>query len=351
MTGGNRIRSRAVYFVLFWSIAPVLFAQGNDRLLELTPTTYVRVASPNGNAVGNSGFIILEESVLVFDTHFTPEAGRELLKEIRAITPKPVRYVVNSHFHPDHTHGNQVFEGAFIIGSLRTRQNALQDDLPALNRTIRVTGTQLERMQKEAEREKLPEKLESIRQEIKTQEDYLANLRRLKISAPIMALDDYLSIREGPMEVVARVLGPGHTDGDTILIVPSERIVFCGDLFFNIAIPNVQDAYILPWMQTLRKILELDADVFVPGHGPPGKREDVVKFLGYFEDLRSLVEQFVLRGASAEQAMREIQIPEAYSRYRFKNFFQDNIQKMYDELKALHLEAIPIEGPQRPKDR
>ncbi|HYK87416.1 MAG TPA: MBL fold metallo-hydrolase, partial [Acidobacteriota bacterium] len=90
--------------------APFPSAQEGD-LTKLAEGVYAQIVSPDGNAVGNSGVIVLEHSVLVFDTHFTPEGAQVLLSKIRAITPKAIRYVVNSHFHPDHTHGNQVFTG------------------------------------------------------------------------------------------------------------------------------------------------------------------------------------------------------------------------------------------------
>ena len=134
------------------------------------------------------------------------------------------------------------------------------------------------------------------------------------------------------------------------MFIPSERIVFCGDLFFRDAIPNIQDADILKWMVTLKKILELDADRFVPGHGIVGNRRDVERFLGYFEELRSLVEPYVLRGDSVKRTMQEIRVPVRYSRYRFMNFFSANIQKMYDELKMQQLLSIPIEGPKKPRN-
>lgn len=345
----NWISSLAGFILLFWGIVPCLHAQGRDRLIKVTKDVYARVVSPNGNAVGNSGFILFQNSVLVFDTHYTPEAGNDLLNDIRSVTDNPVLYVVNSHFHPDHTHGNQVFAGAHLISNDGTRQNILQKDLPSLNRTIRITTDQLEKLQKQAENEKDGDSFDSLHRQIKTLQDYLATLSELKISAPFVVLDDFFIIQDGSKEVRLQFLGPGHTDSDIILFLPSEKIAFLGDLFFNQAIPNVQDANVLEWMKTLEKILELDCEQYVPGHGPVGNRQDVWKFLNYFEDLRALVDPFVIRGDSVELAVQEIQLPVKYSRYRFQNFFPANIQKMYEELKMSLLSSIPIEGPQKPE--
>jgi len=350
MVSRNRILSFILFALLLGTVAPCVSAQGRDRLVGLSENVYARIASPNGNAVGNSGFIILENSVLVFDTHFTPLAAQELLTEIRSLTNNPVRYVINSHFHPDHTHGNQAFPEALLISNDGTRHNILQKDLPSLNRTISVTTTQLENMQERARNEKDPDRLDTLHRQIQTNEDYLATLANLKISAPFVVLEDFFNIQDGPIEIGLRFLGQGHTDSDIIMIVPSGKIAFLGDLFFNQAIPNVQDAKVLQWMETLGRILELDTEQFVPGHGPVGNRQDVMRFLAYFEDLRALVEPYVIRGDNVELAMQEIQLPVKYSRYRFQNFFPANVQKMYAELKVLQLLSIPIEGPQRPKD-
>jgi hypothetical protein len=92
----------------------------------------------------------------------------------------------------------------------------------------------------------------------------------------------------------------------------------------------------------------LDAETYIPGHGPPGRKRDVIGFLEYFYDLRSLVGAYITSGKGLEQAMKEIQLPEKYSGYRFKNLFPSNVQRMYEELKEELLLSIPIEGPQLP---
>jgi glyoxylase-like metal-dependent hydrolase (beta-lactamase superfamily II) len=322
-------------------------AKESSDLTKLAEGVYARIVSPDGNAVSNSGIVLLDHSVLVFDTHFTPDAAQALLAGIRSITSKPVRYVVNSHAHADHTHGNQVFPEAQLISSTNARRDVLQIDLPSLNRTIGIAKTQLEKLRQDMGRETDAAKLQQLREQIKPRENYLQNVSRLKILAPFVTLDDSLTIQDGKLEARIAFLGVGHTDGDIILYLPSQKIAFVGDLFFNQAIPNVQDASILPWMKTLEEVLKLDADRFVPGHGPVGSKKDVEGFLSYFGELKSLVEPAVAQGESMEQAIREIQVPAKYASYRFQNFFPSNIQKMYAELKALQLSSIPAEGPRK----
>jgi cyclase len=314
-------------------------AKDGSELSRLADNVYARVVSPDSDAVSNAGVVILDHSALVIDTHFTPEAGQNLLNAIRSLTLKPVRFVVNTHGHADHTHGNQIFGDAQLIASSAARRDVLQTDLPSLNRTLAVTQTQLEKLRAEVSKERNSTQVQRLRDQIRSREVYLQTMSRLKITPPLITLEDSLTIQDGKQDVRVLFLGKGHTDGDVVVFLPISRVAFVGDLFFNDAIPNVQDASILEWMKTLEAVLKLDADKFVPGHGAVGDKKSVVKFLGYFQDLQALVKEAVDRGDSAEAAIQNVEIPAKYLGYRFQNFFPSNVQKMYAELKALQVPA------------
>jgi hypothetical protein len=96
-------------------------------------------------------------------------------------------------------------------------------------------------------------------------------------------------------------------------------------------------------------VLKLDAEKFVPGHGAVGSKKDVEKFLGYFQELQSMVKESVERGDSMDQATRDIAIPAKFSSYGFRNFFPSNVQRMYVELKALQTPAAPPPAKQPAK--
>ncbi len=331
-------------FICAWVFCAYSLAKENPELTKLADNVYAQIVSPDGNAVSNSGIVILEHSVLVFDTHFTPEAGQALLTAIRSVTPKPVLYVVNSHAHADHTHGNQVFADAQLIGSSITRKEVLELDLPSMNRTVALTQAQIEKLRRDMSKQTDADQIKRMREQIKSHEDYVQAISRLKIMAPFLTFDDNLKIQDGKQEVRILYLGKGHTDGDVVLFLPAQKIAFVGDLFFNNAIPNVQDASVLAWMKTLEEVLKLDADKFVPGHGSVGSKKDVQKFLSYFQELQALVEESVGRGDSMEQATNEIVLPAEFSSYGFQNFFPSNVQKMFGELKALQTSSAPPAG-------
>jgi len=315
------------------------------NLSRLAEGVFVQIVSPDSDAVSNSGVVVLDSGVLIFDTHFTPEAGEALLEKLRAVTVRPVRYLVNSHFHPDHTHGNQAFAGVRqIIGSSNTRRDMLQKDLPNLNRMQWIAQSQVEQLSRDLSREQDAKKQEALRDQLSSRQVFMRRLASLKILAPGMTIDDSLSIIDGGREVQLLYLGAGHTDGDVVLYLPQEKVVFLADVFFNDAIPNVEDANMLGLIKTLEEALKLDAKTYVPGHGQVGARSDVETFLNYIEDLKALVEPAVARGDTLEQVIRDLHVPPKYASYGFQNFFPANLQKMYAELKglqsALHQEAV-----------
>ena len=325
-------------------------AKDAGELVKLAEGVYAHIVQPDGNAVGNAGFVLLEHSVLVFDTHFTPEAGQALMAKLRTVTTKPVRYIINSHFHPDHTHGNQAFGGTpQIISSSNARRDMLQQDQPAMNRTVGVAQSQIAKMQKDLLQGQDEKQKEMLRRQIRARQEFLERMSKFKLQPAVITLDDSLTFLEGTRRLQLLYQGSGHTDGDVVLYLPSEKVVFTGDLFFNKAIPNVQDANMHAWISTLKEIQKLDADKFVPGHGPVGTRKDLEAFLAYLEDLKSIVQTSVDRGDSLEQAIRDVQVPSRFATYSFPNFFPANVQKMYSELKALQTQNPEPKEEKKPE--
>jgi glyoxylase-like metal-dependent hydrolase (beta-lactamase superfamily II) len=121
-----------------------------------------------------------------------------------------------------------------------------------------------------------------------------------------------------------------------------------GDLFFNGAFPNSQDADLLGWIKTLEEIIKLDAERFVPGHGPVGTKKEVSDFIRYLQELKALVEPAVSRGDTMDQVVRDTQIPANYASFGFPSFFPANVQKMYAELKAIQMATTPATGTEVP---
>ncbi|NWG12209.1 MAG: MBL fold metallo-hydrolase [Acidobacteria bacterium] len=336
-----------VAFAACFVTAGAAGAGQNARLTELADGVYVHRAGPDTGADTNAGIVVLEHGVVVFDTHSTPEAGRELQWKIATVTSKPILLVINSHFHAHHTHGNQAFGAVpYFVSSGNTRRDILERDLPALNRAVSAAQVQIEKMRKQHALVRDGDARAEIDKRIGARRRLLDRMMQLKIVAPEMTFDDELRIVDGSRVVILRRLGAGHTDGDIVMYLPAEKIAFVGDLFFNAALPGSQDAVLLEWPRTLDELLKIDAESFVPGHGAVGRREDVRGFAGYLDALKRMVQESLDRGDTLEHLIQGAKVPEKYAGHGSQELFPSNVQKMYTELKALQAAARPAGGPE-----
>ena len=214
--------------------------------------------------LGNAGFVVGPDAVLVVDTFATEAGAQELSDAIRRTTDKPVRWVVNTHYHYDHLGGDAVFtrQGAVVIA---------HDNVRAWVRT---------------------ENLKWRKELTAADRDMVAHL----ILPDVTHRDRATSWLGGSRraEVIAK---PGHTGGDSIVWIPDAGVLFAGDLFWKGTIPNMIDASTEPWIATLDGFLDAyPAATFVPGHGEVGKALDVRYFRDYLVSLRSGVSQAVADG-------------------------------------------------------
>lgn len=247
-----------------------LMAQSSFELKPVTPNVFLAVAADQMFIDCNSAVIILEDGVLVVDSQSTPAGAMALIKEIGKVTSKPIRWVVNSHLHWDHIQGNAAYvgkwpAGAEIISSETTRKN-----IERIGRT-RVAGelvtlplriTDLRKNLSKAP----PDQQAKINAEIASTEAYLAEIRSMELPLPTLTFDKSLTIRRGETVVQLLFLGRGHTDGDVIVYLPNEKVVFTGDAVQGYA-PYMGDCYPYDWIEMLDKLAELDFDYLLSGHG------------------------------------------------------------------------------------
>ena len=217
-------------------------------LKEIGPGVYAAISRES-----NVGFIIGDDAVLVVDSFFHPTTARALLSEIRKITPKPVRYVVNTHYHLDHVAGDQVFKdaGAIIVAHRNVRAWIRPENLRMFGNAPRIA----------------------------------------QLPLPDLVTESPITIWLGARRVDVRP-AEGHTGGDLVVSVPDAKVLFCGDLLWRMP-PNIVDGAVSKWIATDKSFEDLPeaaSMVFVPGHGDVATVKDVAIFRGYLTDLLSLTE-------------------------------------------------------------
>jgi glyoxylase-like metal-dependent hydrolase (beta-lactamase superfamily II) len=222
-------------------------------LKQIGPGVYAAIGGPRAGS--NAGFVVGDDGVLVIDTFFYPEAAKALLEQIRQITPKPVRYVINTHYHVDHVAGDAVFKaaGATIIAHRNVPGWIHSENLHLLGNDL------------------TPE----LKQRVET------------LIPPDRTIDKPLKLLLGRRRIEVRPI-LGHTGGDLMVEVPDSKVVFAGDIFWNHRTPTITDGTISLWSDSLARLEASQDTVFVPGHGDIASKKEVEDLRRFFCDLERL---------------------------------------------------------------
>lgn len=258
----------------------------------------------------NTGFIVGERGVLVVDARATPALAAETVAAVRAVTDKPIEYLVLTHYHAVRVLGASGIGAQHIVAHRGTR------DL------IRERG----QADFESEARRFPRLFLDI-----------ASIPGL--THPDIVYDDALSLDLGGRVVELRWLGRAHTEGDTAVWLPRERVLFAGDLVEASAAPYCGDAYILDWPATLANVRALNAEALVPGRGPAVRGVAVDRAISetqaYLTILRDTVREAVEREedvAAAYHAAEKALTPRFGEWAIFKHCLPFNVQRMYDDV-------------------
>jgi len=309
-------------------------AEDDFQLVQVADGVYAAIAKSGGLASGNAGFVIGEDGVVIFDTFFTPAAIEELIGEIQKLTSKPIKYAVNSHYHLDHTGGNQVLVARGI--PIIAHDNVMQWQT-VKNKRFLPAPEELQKRKADAEKQLSETAAEQgdRRAQLERQIRRLDAMMAIKLTNPTKTFSaGTMELKLGKRKVILATL-PGHTGGDVFAFVPDANVVFMGDLGWSKTLPNLVDATVNDWIPTLDKILrEYPAAKYVPGHGNVATAADIKDFRDYLDDLRTRVKQGIANGLTVDQAKQQLTLPEKYKTFAFQNFAGPNVEDMYNELKG-----------------
>jgi glyoxylase-like metal-dependent hydrolase (beta-lactamase superfamily II) len=259
----------------------------------------------------NSPVIVTNNEVVIIDSETSPAAGRALVQDIKAFTDKPVKYVIDSHFHYDHLFGNQIFgPDVQIIGHDHTVERLKANTLEqyTFQTSLRPIPQRVEQLRQRIAQEKDPQQKATMEQQVKNSLAYQEQVKEIKQTPPNVTFDNTMTMYKGGREMHLMYLGRAHTDTDVVTFFPRERIVATGDLMESV-ISYMGDSYPQDWIGTLDKLKALDFDTVLPGHGVPFKgKERITAFQDYLRDLLTQVDALKKQGLSADDAAARVDL-------------------------------------------
>jgi glyoxylase-like metal-dependent hydrolase (beta-lactamase superfamily II) len=304
--------NRVLLAILFFPFLAVPSAA--DDLFDIKPVAngvYAAIAKPVYKVNCNAAIIFLDDAVLVVDTHSKPSAARALIEQIKKLTPKPVKFVVNTHFHWDHYQGNEAYPsswpaGVEIISSEATRTSIEQRGIPRVKHEIVTMPAQIEQLKGDLQKASTPEQRASIEKDISEGEAYLAELKSMQITLPTMTFDRSLILHRKSRTVELLWLGRAHTDGDVFVFLPKERVLVTGDTLHGWT-PYMGDSYPYDWIKTLDVAENLDFDYVIAGHGDVMRGKQTFDlWKQYFRDLLDQTGAAYADGATLDQAKKRV---------------------------------------------
>jgi cyclase len=295
-----------------WARAQSQTATANLFTIEkVADGIYAALAKPQALTNSNAAIFVLSRDVLVVDAHSKPSAAASLLAQIRKeVTDKPVRYLVNSHFHWDHTQGDRAYKTANpkveIIASETTKQLMVQlqrdrlkeslDSVPGMIDTLR---TRLSHATTQQDRDWCNEQLRQLA-------IYQQEMKDYPLELPTKTFAQTHVIEDPSGEIHLGFHGKAHTAGDIQVFSPSKKVIAAGDAVIGF-LPNLNDGYPRPWPKTIDSLGALAFDHIIGGHGGVQHgRARMSQFRNYIEDLTARVERAKKAGTQLAEFQKTI---------------------------------------------
>jgi cyclase len=272
------------------------FPEWNTGLVKLRKNIYAYLQAKGTMGLSNAGVIIGDKYSIVIDTLTSVPHTQAFLNEIKTISKTDIKYLIITHHHADHCMGNHLLNNAVSICHKKCYEEILRNG-EAPNIPVEIPGIDL------------------------------AGARYI---LPDITYTNSVNLYFNSEEIRLLHYGPAHSVGDTIVYIPDEGIVFCGDILFFYVTPLGRRASFLGWISALNKIAELDADIFIPGHGPITDRNGLITFCDYLMSLYDQAKKAFNEGLTSSEAIHTISLGE-FKKWAEAERIVVNIDQLYRE--------------------
>ena len=290
--------------------APAASTQLFD-IQKIAEGVYFALAHPQALTNCNATIFVNSQDVLVVDAHSKPSAAASLIAQIRKeVTTKPVRYLVNTHFHWDHTQGDAAYRATGgkveIIASEATKQLVAQNARNRLKESLDGVPKIIDGLQARLSKASSPAEKEFFKEQIRLAQAYQVEMKSFTPELPDISFAKSHVIKDRAHDLHIEFHGRAHTAGDVAVFCPQKRSVATGDAIIGF-LPNIADGYPREWPRTINSIGELAADHILPGHGAVqsgyGRAN---QFRNYIEELTALVEAGKKAGKPLAELLKSI---------------------------------------------
>ena len=268
---------------------------------EVAPKVYAYIQAFGELGVSNAGLLLDRDGVTAVDALMVPSMTRRFLDAVKKVTKKPVTRLVNTHHHIDHIGGNSFFREAEIVSHTFCREEIVRTGLPV-----------------EFLRKRIPR--------------FASEFSKVKLAVPEVTFEDRMVFHQAGRDVELRHLGPAHTFGDAFVILPKDKVLFAGDLAFYYVTPLAFQGHVGNWIKVADRILKMDVETIVPGHGPIGGKKELREMRAYLTLIRREAKKRFDSGMTAEQAARDVKLG-IYARWREPERILPNIMRLYQEFR------------------
>ena len=279
-------------------------ATPGTEIIELETGVFARLHE----GLTNAGIIVGDDSVLIIDSLRVPSFARDLIKDVKDITDKPIQFVIDTHSHWDHSWGNEEFPDATIIG----HKNCYAEMIDV-------------------------EWNEQWRKKVTSSNDPWSEEGNIvNITPPNMTFETSMQLYFGGRELDLKYFGRAHTSGDIYIHLPKEKIVFTGDVAQDGGVPYLGDCYPVDWPDTDNKLAALPIERFMSGHGPIGDHKALEGARDFIHNLVDSVKSAIADGQNAVQASESVitQLTPEYGNWRSFDRIGENLTSVYEKLKV-----------------
>jgi cyclase len=302
-----------------------------------------------GTQGGNVAFLVTPKGVLVVDSGTSFAEGEQIIKAIRKVTPQPIRYIVLTHYHGDHTIGLPVFpENALVIGQHLVERNIKENNIPRMRQYVESElPAAIQKLKEDVtklKKAKSPE-LDKTREELQSAEKELAVMKAMKPGLPDQTFARSMIITLGGEVIHLIYPEPAHTNCNIMVLFPKQKAVHMGDMFFNESLPYIDfkhGANTANWIKQLTKVQCWDVAAVIPGHGPLSDKEGLKKQIAYLTFLRQAVANELQKGSGLEAMKTTIVLPVEFKNWQYQSVFSSNIEAVYREM------TTPVQEQEKP---